>query len=301
MYEWNYAVQELIDYVENNVSKNITIDELAKQIGYSKFYCSTQFRRIVGMTFKKYIAGRRLCKATIAVRDTNIPIIEIALEYGYSSQGALTRAFKDAYGCTPASYRRKPVPIPMSIYKVVLAPSHYIRKGVVDMSETILTAPQTWIEYIPAHKFIGLYDIQAKGYWDFEKRTDFDKIEGILDSMVPVQHPVVWSHHAGWFYKDGNKGYFYGTGVADDYSGVIPEGFEVYDIPESYYLVFGHPKYDYMKDNGEVMKRVEQLAWSFDPRILGYEWNEENCQDYQRHMWNDRGYQVLRPIKKIEV
>lgn len=65
MYEWNYAVQELIDYVEINLSKNISIDELAKQIGYSKFYCSTQFRRIVGMTCKKYIAGRRLCKATI--------------------------------------------------------------------------------------------------------------------------------------------------------------------------------------------------------------------------------------------
>lgn len=301
MYEWNYAVQELIDYVENNLSKNISIDELAKQIGYSKFYCSTQFRKIVGMTFKKYIAGRRLCKATIAVRDTNIPIIEIALEYGYSSQGALTRAFKDAYGCTPAAYRRKPIPIPMSIHKVVLTPSHYVKKGVVDMRETVLTTPQTWIEYIPAHKFIGLYDIHAKGYCDFEKREDFDKIEGILESMVPVQHPVVWSHHAGWFYRDDKKGYFYGTGVAEDYSGPIPEGFEVYDIPASYYLVFGHPKYDYMKDNGEVMKRVEQIAWSFDPRTLGYEWNEEDCQDYQRHMWNDRGYQVLRPIKKIEV
>ena len=186
MYEWNYAVQELIDYVENNLSKSISIDDLAEQIGYSKFYCSTQFHRIVGMTFKKYIAGRRLCKATIAVRDTDIPIIEIALEYGYSSQGALTRAFKDAYGCTPAAYRRNPIPIPMSIYKVVLTPSHYIRKGVVDMGETILTVPQTWIEYIPAHKFVGLYDIHAKGYTDFERREDFDRIEGILESMVPV-------------------------------------------------------------------------------------------------------------------
>ncbi len=299
MYEWNYAVQELIDYVENNLSNYISLDKLAKQIGYSKFYCSTQFRRIVGMTFRRYVAGRRLCKATIAVRDTDIPIIEIALEYGYSSQGALTRAIKDAYGCTPAAYRRNPIPIPMSIYKVVLTPSHYIRKGIVSMSETILTTPQAWIEYIPAHKFIGLYDIHAEGYWDLEKREDFDKIEGILESMVPIQHPVVWSHHAGWFYQDGKKGYFYVTGVAEDYSGFIPENFEVHDIPASYYLVFGHPKYDYMKYNSEVMKRVENLAWSFDPRTLGYTWNEDVCQDYQRHMWNDRGYQVLRPIKKM--
>ena len=128
------------------------------------------------------------------------------------------------------------------------------------MGETILTTPQTWVEYIPAHRFVGLYDIHAKGYVDFEKREDFDRIEGILESMVPVQHPVVWAHHAGWFYNAGKKGYFYGSGVAEDYAGVIPEGFEVRDVPASYYLVFGHPKYDYMKDNGEVMKRVEELT-----------------------------------------
>lgn len=299
MYEWDYVVQEMIDYVENNLKRNITIDEVARQIGYSKFYCSTQFRSIVGITFRTYLSGRRLCKATIAVRDTTIPIMDIALEYGYSSQGALTRAFKDAYGCTPAAYRRNPVPIPLSIYKMVLTPSHYIKKGVVTMSEYTLTTPHTWIEHIPAHKFIGIYDIHAKGYWDMEKRDDFDKIEGILESMIPVQHPVVWSHHAGWYYENGMKGYFYGIGVADDYEGEIPKGFEIRDIPESYYLVFGHPKYDYMKDNTEVMKRVEDLAWSFDPRELGYAWNEDKCQDYQRHMWNCRGYEVLRPIKKL--
>ena len=71
------------------------------------------------------------------------------------------------------------------------------------MGETILTTPQTWIEYIPAHRFVGLYDIHAKGYVDFEKYEDFDRIEGILESMVPVQHPVVWAHHAGWFYNAG--------------------------------------------------------------------------------------------------
>ncbi len=299
MYEWNYAVQELIDRIETHIQANPTLDELAKQIGYSKFYCSSQFQKIVGMTIRKYLAGRRLCAAAIKIRDTNRPIIDIVLEFGYSSQGALTRAFKDAYGCTPAAYRRNPVPIPLSIRKAVLNPSHYIRKGVVNMSETALTMPQTWIEYIPAHKFIGIYDINAKGYWDFEKRGDFNRIEGLLESMVPLQHPVVWSHHAGWFYQDDKKGYFYGTGADADYSGEIPEGFEMRDIPASYYLVFGHPKFDYLKDNGEVMKRVETLAWTFDPRMLGYAWNEDICQDYQRHMPDHRGYQVLRPVVKL--
>lgn len=298
MYEWNYEVQKMIDFIEEHIKENPSLDSISQYMHYSKFYCSRQFRLVVGMTLKRYLAGRRLYHATIQVRDTQKSIIDIALEYGYSSQVALTRAFQYAYGCTPAVYRKYPVPIPLPIQKVVLNPSHYIVKGVVEMSETILTRPQIWIEHIPAHKFIGLYDLHAKGYDDFEARPDFDEIEGILESLIPFQHPVVWSHHAGWYYQDGKKGYFYGTGVSPEYTGVVPSKFIVRDIPESYYLVFGHPKYDYLRDNGEVMRRVEELAWNFDPRSMGYEWNEVDCQDYQRHMWNDRGYQVLRPIKK---
>lgn len=298
MYEWNYEVQKMIDFIEEHIRENPTLEDLSQFLHYSKFYCSRQFRYVTGMTLKQYIAGRRLYYATIQVRDTQKPIIDIALEYGYSSQVALTRAFRYAYGCTPAVYRKYPVPIPLPIRKAVLNPSHYIVKGVVKMSETILTDPQVWVEYIPAHQFVGLYDLNAKGYWDFEKRPDFDEIEGVLESFVPFQHPVVWAHHAGWFYQDGKKGYFYGAGVPSDYAGMIPEGFEAHSIPGSYYLVFGHPKYDYLRNNSEVMRRVENLAWNFDPRSMGYEWNEQLCQDYQRHMWNDRGYQVLRPIKK---
>lgn len=299
MYEWNYEVQKMIDFIEEHISENPTLDSIAQSLHYSKFYCSRQFRLVVGMTLKRYIAGRRLYYATIQVRDTKRSIIDIALECGYSSQVALTRAFRYTYGCTPAVYRKYPVPIPLPIRKVVLNPSHYVIKGVVKMSESILTNPQIWVEHIPAHKFIGLYDINAKGYWDFAKRPDCDEIEGVLESFIPFQHPVVWSHHAGWYYQDGTKGYFYGTGVPTGYTGVVPSKFEMRDVPESYYLVFGHPKYDYLRDNDEVMRRVEDLAWNFDPRSMGYEWNETLCQDYQRHMWKDRGYQVLRPIKKL--
>ncbi len=297
MYEWNHAVQKMIDWVEDHIRESPTLDDLARFMHYSKFYCSRQFHYTTGTTLRQYIAGRRLYGATIQVRDTQRSILDIALEYGYSSQSSLTRAFQYTYGCTPAAYRKNPVPIPLPIRKAVLHPSYYIVKGAVIMSETILTNPQVWVEYIPAHKFIGLYDINARGYWDLESRSDFDQIEGLLDSLIPVQHPVVWSHHAGWYYQDGKKGYFYGAGVPADYKGNLPEGFEMRDIPESYYLVFGHPKYDYA-NNGKVMQRVEDLAWNFDPRSMGYEWNETVCQDYQRHMWNDRGYQVLRPIKK---
>ena len=67
-----------------------------------------------------------------------------------------------------------------------------------------------------------------------------------------------------------------------------------------YYLVFFHPPFDYLKDNGEVMGKVEKLAWNYEPQAEGYEWNEDVCQDYQRHYPEVIGYEVLRPIHKIK-
>ena len=79
MYEWNYEVQKMIDFIEEHIQENPTLNSLSQSLHYSKFYCSRQFRLVVGMTLKRYLAGRRLCHATIQVRYTKNPIIDIAL------------------------------------------------------------------------------------------------------------------------------------------------------------------------------------------------------------------------------
>ena len=112
--------------------------------------------------------------------------------------------------------------------------------------------------------------------------------------MAPIAHPVVSQHTAGWTWCDGKRCYFYGTGVDAAYNGEIPEGFELRgEFPGSYYIVFNHPPFDYLADNVEVMKRVEALAWNFDPTAIGYAWNEAVCQDYQRHYPEVIGYQAV--------
>jgi AraC-like DNA-binding protein len=120
LYEWIYAIQKMIDRIDDDAINNPSLNKISAQIGYSPYYCSTQFHRIAGMTLKSYMARRRLCKATLAIRDSSDGITDITLEYGFSSQSALTRAFKDTYGCTPAAYRKNPIPIPISIKKSLL-------------------------------------------------------------------------------------------------------------------------------------------------------------------------------------
>lgn len=299
MYEWIFAIQILIDWIEENAINNPSLIEIANHIGYSPYYCSMQFHRITGMSIKSYMAKRRLCMAALEIRDTDKRIIDIAMEYGFSSQSSLTRAFFDAYGCAPAAYRKTPVPIPLIFKKIVVTPSHYIEKGDLFMSNLVL--PSYRFEYIPAHKYLGVYTKSVTKNGEIWPCHDCDLLCGIVSSFKDTDsHKIISAHTAGWTWDSGSKKYFYGLGVETDYNGIIPEGFELRgEFPGSYYLVFSYPPFDYLAENEEVMKRVHSLAWNFDPKTIGYEWNEDICQDYQRHYPEGLGYQVLRPIKKI--
>lgn len=299
LFAWNETVQNMINWVEAHLTDNPSLLEMSAQIGYSPFYCSSRFHAVTGMTFKSYVAGRRLAMATLEIRDTNARILDIALKYGFSSQETLTRAFMNAFGCTPAAYRKHPVPIALSNPKVVFLPQHYENKGGPTMNQTLLTEAHVRVEHIPAHGYVGIWDIDAADYGQFWSRHDCDSICGIIDSMSHVSHPIITCHTAGWFYENGKRGYFYGFGVPEDYQGVIPDGFEMRKLPASDYLVFFHPPFDFLKDNGEVMGRVESLAWNYDPQADGWEWNEDVCNDYQRHYPEVIGYEVLRPVRRI--
>ena len=253
------------------------------------------------MTLRSYIAGRRLARAAAEIRGTDGRLLDIALKYGYSSHEAMTRAFTAMLGCTPAEYRKNPCLIPLPIRKVVYFPEHYkmLYKGECSMSEKA-NFPLTKTEFIPAHRYIGIWDGVSTGYGDFFGRNDCDYVCGIVNRLSGVSDPVVTGHTAGWYLDGGKRLYFYGSGVESGYSGKIPEGFEMRDIPGSYYLVFWHPPFDYLRDNDRVVSSVEDMAWSFDINSYQggkYRWNDAlTC--YQRHFPEGLGYQVLRPITK---
>lgn len=319
MYHHHQAVQQMIHWTEQNLrDEELGLLEMSRAVGYSPWYCSTLFHRVCGCTLKSYAARRRLSQAALELRASPRRILDIALDWGFSSQEAFTRAFREAFGCTPAAYRRAPRPIPLFMGKDVFHPWQYSamkepsQEGGSDMSKAELREARVRVEYIPAHKYIGIWDKEAVCYGTFWERHDCDQVCGIIESMRDSAHPVVTSHTAGWYYADGARRYFYGFGVPEDYHGPVPEGFELRAFPGSYYLVFYHPPFDYMENNEEVMGRVEDLAWSYDldnehPDPSGistshrgggrFQWNEEACQCYQRHYPEGIGYEVLRPVK----
>jgi len=167
------------------------------------------------------------------------------------------------------------------------------------MNKSILTEANVRTVYLPAHKYLCIRDSKVQAYFPFWEGKDCDAICGTIESMSNVAHPVLGCHTAGWFYENGVRGYSYGLGLPSDYSGAVPEGFEIHEYPESYYLMFYHPPFDFLQDCDAVAERVETLAWNFDPATKGFAWNESACQDYQIFVPETIGYELLRPVKKL--
>jgi AraC family of transcriptional regulator, multidrug resistance transcriptional activator len=100
------TIEMMIDWVEDHIKENPTLEKMSDKVGYSPYYCSIKFHEHVGITFKQYIAKRKLSLSAIDVENSNRKFLDIALEYGFSSQEAFTRAFVGLFGCTPYQYRK---------------------------------------------------------------------------------------------------------------------------------------------------------------------------------------------------
>ncbi len=105
----NPMIEKLLLYIEENLDKDLTLDSLAKELSYSKFYIARTFLEDTGITLYKYIQGRRLSEAARKLVETEKPIAWIAYEACYNSQQAFTLAFRKAYLCSPQIYRKNKV------------------------------------------------------------------------------------------------------------------------------------------------------------------------------------------------
>lgn len=98
-------IQRGIDFVEAHLEDDIDCAAVARHARVSRWHFQRMFKALTNETLHDYIRGRRLSNSLNALEQAQRPILDIALAAGYESQAAFTRAFKHAFGLTPARYR----------------------------------------------------------------------------------------------------------------------------------------------------------------------------------------------------
>ena len=101
-----FQIQQTLDYIDEHLYEEISLDTLARQVCLSKYYYHRLFRQAVGEPVNRYVRRRRMTRAAKELAETNRPIIEIALNCQYASQEAFSRAFQRIYTLTPGKYRQ---------------------------------------------------------------------------------------------------------------------------------------------------------------------------------------------------
>lgn len=98
------TMERMVAWVEDHL-EYATLEKMSHSVGYSPCYCSGKFREHTGKTFQGYLSCRRMELAAKDLLETRSRVLDIAVDHGFSSQEAFTRAFRRQFGCTPRQYR----------------------------------------------------------------------------------------------------------------------------------------------------------------------------------------------------
>jgi AraC family transcriptional regulator len=100
-------VQKALWFVESHSAGDIALDDVAECAGVSRFHLSRAFAAATGVPIMRYLRGRRLTIAAKSLANGAGDILAVALEAGYGSHEAFTRAFRDQFGTTPDAIRKQ--------------------------------------------------------------------------------------------------------------------------------------------------------------------------------------------------
>lgn len=103
----NIDMKGIIDYIEKNCKKNITLGEVAEFASVSMYYLSKLFKKKVGMNFSTYVINKKMEIAKELLENTDTPIINIAYELSYNQPNYFSSVFKKTVGITPTEYRSR--------------------------------------------------------------------------------------------------------------------------------------------------------------------------------------------------
>ncbi|KQX42460.1 AraC family transcriptional regulator [Devosia sp. Root436] len=234
-------IERAIWFIETRFAEDITLDDIADVGGVSRFHLSRSFGAITGQPVMTYVRGRRLTLAAQKLLDGAPDILSVALDVGYNSHEAFTRAFRDQFGQTPEQLRAQGIADPQRLVEPLR------------IDETLLTA-------LPDPRIVDGAPFRIAGLGE---RYTFATNHGI---------PALWQRfapHIGHmpgqlgdttygvaadFDEDCSFGYIAGVEVSP--SADLEAGTAYIDIPAQRYAVFAH------RGHISTMRRTAYSIWA---------------------------------------
>ncbi len=264
MTEQILAVQKMQDYIEAHLTEEITLAALADICSFSPWYAHRLFREHTGYAPAEYIRRMRLARSALRLKTERAKIIDVAFDLGFASVDGYTRAFRKEFGINPGEYAKSPV-VPVKLFVAYGVKFKELRKEF----SVVVTTKNVFIQVIhkPRRKVVIKRGKNADNYFDYCGEVGCD-VWGTLLSMDSLCGEPVCLWLPEQYKLPETSTYVQGVEVAEDYDGVIPEGFDVITLCETDYLMFQGEPFD-EEDYCNAIFAVQTAMDRYEPSVIG--------------------------------
>ncbi|MEL7657002.1 MAG: AraC family transcriptional regulator [Bacillota bacterium] len=239
MHAWE-QIQKTVDYIEEHLSEEIKIEDLAKTAALSQFYYQRLFSRLVKKPVNEYIRLRRLARASESLPDKNKRILDIALDFGFSSHEIFTRTFKSAFGITPEEYRSNPVRLNNFVKPQLLLNYTLIDENVPLIADDIVLEI-TRKQIASSQNFIGLSVEEPFNQIPGGGETGIDSLGSLWDSFHKKKRSITElkpdGDELGVTFAGTKEGYYRYFAGAEAVSNEPIEGLDFWKLEAGEYVV----------------------------------------------------------------
>jgi len=248
------VIQTAVDFIEEHLYENISIKDVAREVGFSVPHFYRIFPAVVGETFKSYMSKRRISNGALMLKESDLKICSVAFETGFESHEVFIRSFKRIYGVSPKESKALET-LPLYEKIDVMRKKTLLEKGAIILNTKIVVRNSFRItgKTIHLNQAEQVKDSLIDKFFNQfqQEKIKFPTInsESIIYSMYEYDPECI-------FEDDENINYLYTVGVEWQEGHAIPEGFVQKEIPQSKYALF---VYDKEKNtlNGELLSSLK--------------------------------------------
>jgi len=267
------AVSKMQHYIITHLDEDITLDDIADAVGYSKYHAARIFKELTGRTLFETIRALRLTKAAKTLQSVGDKVIDVALSCGFDSHDGFTRAFSRQFGLTPQKYHAETPPINWFVHYPIEA--YHILKGGIEpmLNEKVSRTVTVTVVERPARKLIFLRH-NGTDYLSGCEEVGCDW-EGFFNSIPEKFDTAAGGRLPKFLIQPDTNGHAFFVEVPLDYYKPVPAGYEIAELPPCTYLYFNGMPYEDPNDFPIAIGIVNEAIKNYPFERFGWEISDD--------------------------